>query len=44
MKYYDKFVKGKWCNTIDVENFIKLNYKEYLGNESFICKSTTKTK
>ncbi len=43
MKYYDKFVRGKWCNTIDVEDFIKLNYREYLGNENFLCKTTTKT-
>ena len=39
MKYYDEFVKGKWCDTIDVENFIELNYKEYLGDEKFLCKS-----
>ena len=43
MKYYDEFVKGKWCDTIDVENFIELNYKEYLGDEKFLCKSSFKT-
>lgn len=35
MKYYDEFVKGKWNNAIDVENFIELNYKEYLGEKNF---------
>ena len=43
MKYYDEFVKGKWNNAIDVENFIELNYKEYLGDEKFLCKSSFKT-
>ena len=43
MKYYDEFVKGNWCKKIDVENFIELNYKEYLGDEKFLCKSTPKT-
>ena len=43
MKYYDEFIKGKWCDSIDVENFIELNYKEYLSDESFLCKPTDKT-
>ena len=44
MKYYNEFVKGKWNNAIDVENFIELNYKEYLGDEKFLCKSNPKVK
>jgi len=41
---WKKFKKGLWCNIPDVNNFIKLNYKEYKGNESFLEKPTTKTK
>ena len=43
MNYYDKFVKGTWCSSIDVENFIDLNYKEYLGDEKFLSKPSDKT-
>jgi len=30
------FKKGKWQKAIDVSGFIKLNYTEYLGDDSFL--------
>ena len=38
------FKSGKWCENIDVANFIALNYEEYTGNASFLAGPTTKTK
>lgn len=38
-----EFVKGVWTDTIDVANFIALNYKEYTGDESFLCPPTQRT-
>ena len=46
-KWYDAwngFTKGNWCNNIDVSNFIKLNYREYLGDQSFLSGPTEKSK
>ncbi|MDE6142274.1 MAG: formate C-acetyltransferase [Bacilli bacterium] len=37
------FKSGNWSETIDVANFIALNYKEYKGDESFLVKSTDST-
>lgn len=39
-----EFKEGKWNNTIDVSNFIDLNYHPYLGDEAFLSGPTEKTK
>ena len=44
MKCWTGFNEGKWCNEIDVSNFIKLNYKNYDGDETFLSEPTEKTK
>ncbi len=44
MKEWKSFKEGNWVNNIDVDNFISLNYKGYLGNEDFLCEKTLKTK
>jgi len=41
---WDKFKLGKWNKKIDVEDFIKLNYSLYLGDESFLSCATTSSK
>jgi len=38
------FIEGKWCNKIDVRDFIQTNYKEYTGDESFLSNVSPKTK
>ncbi len=38
------FVGGKWEHEIDVRNFIKRNYTEYVGDSSFLVPPTEKTK
>ena len=40
---WDNFIKGKWQSTIDVENFILTNYKEYTGTSEFLKDSSRKT-
>ena len=40
---WKNFKEGNWCNNVDVANFIKLNYKEYLENEDFLCDSSERT-
>ena len=40
---WDGFVKGEWNNKIDVRDFIQLNYKEYLGDESFLVGASERT-
>ena len=42
-KNWDKFISGDWNNTINVSNFIKLNYKEYTGDYIFLETSTQRT-
>lgn len=37
------FRDGIWMNKIDVRNFIQTNYTPYLGDESFLTKSTQRT-
>lgn len=37
------FKSGNWNETIDVANFIALNYKEYTNDASFLTRSTEKT-
>ena len=44
MNEWRNFNKGKWCDEINVSNFIKNNYKPYTGNESFLVGPTDKTK
>ena len=41
---WKNFISGGWCNKIDVRDFITLNYTKYLGDESFLCGPTDKTK
>ena len=41
---WNGFINGKWCNEIDVRDFIQLNYKEYKGDDSFLAKATPRTK
>lgn len=38
------FNKGKWCQEIDVSDFIKNNYTPYEGDESFLVGPTEKTR
>ena len=35
---------NKWKETVNVSDFINNNYKEYIGDESFLTSSTEKTK
>ena len=44
MNEWRNFNKGKWCDEINVSDFIKNNYKPYTGNESFLVRPTDKTK
>ena len=41
---WEGFVKGEWTDSIDVRNFIQLNYKEYSGDDSFLAEATPRTK
>lgn len=38
------FKEGKWCNEINVDDFISKNYTPYLDNENFLEGITAKTK
>lgn len=38
------FKMGKWCDNVNVREFIRLNYTEYIGGDSFLEESTEKTK
>ena len=40
---WEGFETGKWCDTVDVSNFIKLNYTPYTGDEGFLASATEKT-
>ena len=42
-KAWEGFVKGNWCNEIDVRDFIQLNYTPYEGDASFLAGPTEKT-
>ena len=44
MEEWKNFKKGTWCSEINVRDFIKNNYKPYLGDESFLVGPTEKTK
>lgn len=41
---WEGFKGTSWKEKIDVSSFIDLNYKEYKGDESFLCGETNKTK
>ena len=43
-KNWKGFVSGEWKNEINLRNFIQLNYKEYLGDDSFLASATERTK
>ena len=40
---WKNFKEGKWCDKIDVSNFIQTNYLKYDGDESFLEGKTNKT-
>ena len=44
MKAWNNFIEGTWCQEINVNDFIKKNYKKYDGDETFLSKPTEKTK
>ncbi len=41
---WKSFKEGKWTTSIDVENFIDINYKEYKDGEEFLVGTTEKTR
>ena len=45
MKYneWNNFKEGKWCNEINVSDFILNNYTPYKGDETFLSNKTNKT-
>ena len=43
MEQWRKFKDGNWKTTINVRNFIQMNYIPYNGNESFLETTTEKT-
>lgn len=43
MKEWINFVGEKWREHIDVKDFIKQNYKEYTGDDSFLVDATANT-
>ena len=40
---WNSFVKGNWCENIDVQNFIALNRTPFYGDQSFLARSTERT-
>lgn len=44
MSYWQGFNKGKWNETVDVRDFIQLNYTPYTNDESFLEDITPRTK
>ena len=44
-KEWDGFKEGRWCTTsVNVRDFIKLNYTPYEGDDSFLAPATEATK
>ena len=41
---WKNFNNGEWTERINVEDFILKNYREYTGDETFLCPVSTKTK
>ena len=44
IEQWEGFVQGKWCDEINVRDFIRNNYTEYLGNDKFLEGPTDATK
>ncbi len=44
MKQWEGFKINKWQNEVNVSDFIFSNYKEYVGDDSFLVDTTEKTK
>ena len=44
MEEWKNFKEGSWQDSINVEEFIELNYSEYAGTEEFLAGPTDKTK
>ncbi len=42
-KHWNGFTAGTWQDTIDVRDFIQTNYKEYTGDDAFLCGATART-
>ncbi|MBR3838566.1 MAG: formate C-acetyltransferase [Clostridia bacterium] len=40
---WEGFIPGKWCEAIDVREFIQKNYTPYIGDEKFLAKTSDKT-
>ena len=40
---WKNFQEGSWCKEVNVRNFIKENYKDYDGNDTFLETTTKKT-
>ena len=43
-KNWNGFKFGVWQNEINVRDFIQQNYEEYIGDDSFLCGATSRTK
>ncbi|MBQ4649529.1 MAG: formate acetyltransferase, partial [Firmicutes bacterium] len=43
-KEWEGFVQGSWTETVDVDEFIRLNYKPYDGDDTFLAGPTERTK
>ena len=43
MLEWKNFKEGKWCCEVNVSDFIKCNYSQYEGDESFLANKTEKT-
>lgn len=43
MQEWNNFNQGKWCDEINVRDFIQLNYTPYEGNSSFLAPATERT-
>ena len=41
---WENFIEGNWSKNIDVRDFIQKNYSPYVGDESFLCGATPRTK
>ena len=42
-KEWEGFTSGKWCERIDVRDFIQKNYTQYDGDASFLAEPTEAT-
>ena len=43
MEQWNGFKEGKWCEEIDVRDFIQANYTEYTGDDKFLAGPTDAT-